>query len=310
MGFEYGYSTTEPNALVVWEGQYGDFANAPRSSLTSSSAQARRSGSVSAVSHCSCRTGMKVPAPSTPPHAWSVSCNCAPNGTCRSVCPPHRPRCFTCCAGRCLQPFRKPLIVMTPKSLLRHEMSVSSLEELTRGSFARVIDETDELAPAQVRRARILQRQGVLRPVEGPPQGRDPRRGAGSHRAVVSLPQRRIRGNPESLQQRARDRVVPGRTAEPGRVVPDPPPFAGTVGGAPPGVVCGPCSGSSARDWHRKDSRGRATRTHRCGVASDYHRGFRSGNHSPDRKCTGSDTCTGSGCGYCTPASVMRKSSK
>jgi 2-oxoglutarate dehydrogenase E1 component len=51
-----------------------------------------------------------------------------------------------------LQPFRKPLIVMTPKSLLRHEMSVSSLEDLTRGSFARVIDETDELVPAQVRR--------------------------------------------------------------------------------------------------------------------------------------------------------------
>jgi 2-oxoglutarate dehydrogenase E1 component len=51
-----------------------------------------------------------------------------------------------------LQPFRKPLIVMTPKSLLRHEMSVSALEDLTRGSFARVIDETDDLPPAQIRR--------------------------------------------------------------------------------------------------------------------------------------------------------------
>jgi 2-oxoglutarate dehydrogenase E1 component len=51
-----------------------------------------------------------------------------------------------------LQAFRKPLIVMTPKSLLRHEMSVSSLEDLTRGSYARVIDETDDLPPAQVRR--------------------------------------------------------------------------------------------------------------------------------------------------------------
>jgi 2-oxoglutarate dehydrogenase E1 component len=41
---------------------------------------------------------------------------------------------------------------MTPKSLLRHEMSVSSLDDLTRGSFARIIDETDDLPPAQVRR--------------------------------------------------------------------------------------------------------------------------------------------------------------
>src|ERR1700738_4820843 len=49
-------------------------------------------------------------------------------------------------------PFRKPLIVMTPKSLLRHELSVSSLEDLTRGSFARVIDETDDFTAAQVRR--------------------------------------------------------------------------------------------------------------------------------------------------------------
>jgi 2-oxoglutarate dehydrogenase E1 component len=51
-----------------------------------------------------------------------------------------------------LQSFRKPLVVMTPKSLLRHDMSVSALEDLTRGGFARVIDEADDLQPAQVRR--------------------------------------------------------------------------------------------------------------------------------------------------------------
>ncbi|HUJ28900.1 MAG TPA: hypothetical protein VLW85_22925, partial [Myxococcales bacterium] len=50
------------------------------------------------------------------------------------------------------QAFRKPLIVMSPKSLLRHELSVSPLEDLTRGSFARVIGEIDELAPGEVRR--------------------------------------------------------------------------------------------------------------------------------------------------------------
>ena len=50
------------------------------------------------------------------------------------------------------QPFRKPLIVMTPKSLLRHELSVSALEDLSRGAFARVIGEIDELPPAEIRR--------------------------------------------------------------------------------------------------------------------------------------------------------------
>lgn len=51
-----------------------------------------------------------------------------------------------------LRPFRKPLIVMTPKSLLRHELSVSALDELARGSFAPVIDEAEDFPPAQVRR--------------------------------------------------------------------------------------------------------------------------------------------------------------
>jgi 2-oxoglutarate dehydrogenase E1 component len=50
------------------------------------------------------------------------------------------------------QSFRKPLIVMTPKSLLRHKLSVSPLEDLTRGSFRNVIDEVDDIAAAKVTR--------------------------------------------------------------------------------------------------------------------------------------------------------------
>jgi len=51
-----------------------------------------------------------------------------------------------------LRSLRKPLIVMTPKSLLRHELSVSSLKDLTDGGFATVIDEVDDIPAAQVRR--------------------------------------------------------------------------------------------------------------------------------------------------------------
>ena len=70
-----------------------------------------------------------------------------------------------------LQPFRKPLIVMTPKSLLRHELSVSSLEDLTRGGFARVIDEIDELPPQQVRRVVFCSGKVYFDLLEGAPQG-------------------------------------------------------------------------------------------------------------------------------------------
>jgi 2-oxoglutarate dehydrogenase E1 component len=54
--------------------------------------------------------------------------------------------------GQVLRRLRKPLIVMTPKSLLRHKLSVSSLEDLTRGSFRNIIDEVDEIDPAKITR--------------------------------------------------------------------------------------------------------------------------------------------------------------
>ena len=69
------------------------------------------------------------------------------------VCVPSTPaQMFHLLRRQMLRPFRKPLIVMTPKSLLRHELSVSSLGELSHNSFANVIDEIDEIEPSQTRR--------------------------------------------------------------------------------------------------------------------------------------------------------------
>ena len=152
MGFEYGYSTTEPNALVVWEAQYGDFANGAQVIIDQfiSSGEAkweRFCGLVLLLPHGYEGAG--------PEHSsarlerflqlcaeWNMQ-----------VCVPSTPaQMFHMLRRQMLQSFRKPLIVMTPKSLLRHEMSVSALEDLTRGSFARVIDEAEDLQPAQVRR--------------------------------------------------------------------------------------------------------------------------------------------------------------
>jgi 2-oxoglutarate dehydrogenase E1 component len=69
------------------------------------------------------------------------------------VCVPSTPaQMYHMIRRQILRSLRKPLIVMTPKSLLRHELSVSSLEDLANGEFANVIDEVDKLAPANVRR--------------------------------------------------------------------------------------------------------------------------------------------------------------
>jgi 2-oxoglutarate dehydrogenase E1 component len=152
MGFEYGYSTTEPNAMVVWEGQYGDFANGAQVIID----QFISSGEAKWERFCGLVLFLPHGYEGAGPEHSSARLErflqlCAEFNM--QVCVPSTPaQMYHMLRRQMLQPFRKPLIVMTPKSLLRHEMSVSALEELTRGSFARVIDEVDELAPGQIRR--------------------------------------------------------------------------------------------------------------------------------------------------------------
>jgi 2-oxoglutarate dehydrogenase E1 component len=152
MGFEYGYSTTEPNALVIWEGQFGDFANGAQVIIdqfisSGESKWGRYSGLVLFLPH-----GYEGQGPEHSSARLERFLQlCAELNM--SVCVPSTPaQMFHMLRRQMLRTFRKPLIVMTPKSLLRHELSVSKLEELSRGSFANVIDEVDELNPAQVRR--------------------------------------------------------------------------------------------------------------------------------------------------------------
>jgi 2-oxoglutarate dehydrogenase E1 component len=152
MGFEYGYSTTEPNALVVWEAQYGDFANGAQVIID----QFISSGEAKWERFCGLVLFLPHGYEGAGPEHSSARLErflqlCAESNM--QVCVPSTPaQMFHMLRRQVMQSFRKPLIVMTPKSLLRHEMSVSSLDDLTHGSFARVIDETDDLPPAQVRR--------------------------------------------------------------------------------------------------------------------------------------------------------------
>ncbi len=152
MGFEYGYSTTEPNALVIWEAQYGDFANGAQVIID----QFISSGEAKWERFCGLALFLPHGYEGAGPEHSSARLErflqlCAENNM--QVCVPSTPaQMFHMLRRQMLQPFRKPLVVMTPKSLLRHDMSVSALEDLTQGSFARVIDEMDDLPAQQVRR--------------------------------------------------------------------------------------------------------------------------------------------------------------
>jgi 2-oxoglutarate dehydrogenase E1 component len=152
MGFEYGYATTDPATLVIWEAQYGDFANGAQVIID----QFISSGEAKWERFCGLALLLPHGYEGAGPEHSSARLErflqlCAENNM--QVCVPSTPaQMFHLLRRQMLQPFRKPLIVMTPKSLLRHELSVSALEELTRGGFARVLGEIDELANAAVRR--------------------------------------------------------------------------------------------------------------------------------------------------------------
>ena len=152
MGFEYGYSTTDPGVLVIWEGQFGDFANGAQVIIdqfivSGESKWGRYSGLTLFLPH-----GYEGQGPEHSSARLERFLQlCAELNM--SVCVPSTPaQMFHMLRRQMLRSFRKPLVVMTPKSLLRHELSVSSLADLQTGAFQDLIDEVDPIDPAAVRR--------------------------------------------------------------------------------------------------------------------------------------------------------------
>jgi 2-oxoglutarate dehydrogenase E1 component len=152
LGFEYGYSTADPNCLVIWEGQFGDFANGAQVVID----QFISSGEAKWGRYCGLTLFLPHGYEGQGPEHSSARLErflqlSAENNM--SVCVPSSPaQMFHMLRRQMLRDFRKPLVVMTPKSLLRHKLSVSSLDDLTHGFFQEVIGEIDDLPAAKVRR--------------------------------------------------------------------------------------------------------------------------------------------------------------
>lgn len=154
VGFEYGFSLDDPTTLVVWEAQFGDFVNGAQIILdqfvTSSESKWRRaSGLVLLLPH-----GMEGQGPehSSARLERFLQC-CADNNI--QVCQPSTPaQHFHMLRRQMKRGFRKPLIVMTPKSLLRLAAATSPHEEFTEGGFREVIDD-NKVNPAEVKRLLI-----------------------------------------------------------------------------------------------------------------------------------------------------------
>ena len=163
LGFEYGISSADPRRLVLWEAQFGDFVNGAQMIIDQflSSAEAkwqRMCGLVLLLPHGYEGLG--------PEHSSARLERflqlCAKNNM--QVAYPTTPaQLFHILRRQIHRNFRKPLVLMTPKSLLRHKQCVSALAEFSAGTFQRVIDDAERRRSSRRQPGGVMHRQDLLR---------------------------------------------------------------------------------------------------------------------------------------------------
>ncbi len=190
MGFEYGYSVDYPEGLILWEAQYGDFVNAGQVIIDQfiSSAEdkwRRLSGLVLLLPHA---FEGKGPEHSSARLERFLSMTAEDNM--QIVTPSTPAQYFHCLRRQVKRNWRKPLVVLTPKSLLRHPLVASKLEDLAGGRFRRVLGDARKTSRNCL--CATDQRKNVLRPCRSPREATAARSGDCPSRTILSASQRSL----------------------------------------------------------------------------------------------------------------------
>ncbi len=152
LAFEFGYASTAPKGLVIWEAQFGDFANGAQVVID----QFITSGEHKWGRMCGLTMLLPHGYEGQGPEHSSARLErylqlCAEHNI--QVCVPSTPaQVFHMLRRQVIRPMRKPLVVMSPKSLLRHKMAVSDVSELTNGQFQTVIDDVKVQDKSSIKR--------------------------------------------------------------------------------------------------------------------------------------------------------------
>ncbi len=217
MGFEYGYSVAEHRTLVLWEAQFGDFMNGAQVIIDqflagSETKWGQPSGLTLLLPH-----GHEGQGPEHSSARIERFLTLSAEDNLRVAYPSTPASYFHLLRLQGRDPVEKPLVVFTPKSLLRHPRCVSPLAGAGRGPL-RAGDRRRGRGPGARRPRGAVQRQGLLRPAEGPRGPEAGRRGAGARRAALPVPGGGAPGGARPVLAAGRDRLVPGGAAQHGRV--------------------------------------------------------------------------------------------
>ncbi len=152
LGFEYGYASNDPNTMVIWEAQFGDFANGAQVVIDQFIASGevkwgRVNGLTLMLPH-----GYEGQGPEHSSARLERFMQLAADTNMQIVQPTTASQIFHVLRRQMVRNVRKPLVIMTPKSLLRNKDATSPLSEFTRGGFQTVIGEVKELKAEKVKR--------------------------------------------------------------------------------------------------------------------------------------------------------------